>query len=520
MKKMKKMKKIYLILITGILISSFSCENALDLEVINKNEPTLETLKTESGIMGAAIGIHWPDNYWRLWWTVQGFHEIMGDNTYTPWGNYSWRWAQQNTWIELSNGTRILGGSQANSLRSFNTRAYDWYNPFKAEWQIMYFINNQANLILSKLDEVDFISDAEIKKNTLKAWCLWNKGYAYSRIGSIYSKGLIINKYNSPKPSYSNHNEIITEANRLFDEAIAILNSLSNTETYTSTLKNCVSSKFHSGGIPTPEEWIRSINSYKARNLLVNKRVANMTTNDWNIIKTLATNGIRQNDSFFFISDDPDLVGHSTMAAAFLHGWMFVSERLIQDFKTGDNRLARNFEKGTPSINIRSRGIHFGGEWSVKANSDYASLDFGAIEYAVGVSYEENELMLAEAKIRTGDINDGLTHINTVRDFQNSQLTHVSGLLEAEALEELRKERRIGLFTRGLAFYDARRWGVIDDVSAGGGRTNCVVWTAAGVKDSNATFNYNYLSYWDVPTTETDFDTPSSSSSLKEEQPL
>jgi hypothetical protein len=502
------MKKIiYLILFVISQVFFFACKDGMDLEVINKNEPTLITLETENGVMGAALGIHWPSDYWRFWWTVQGFHEIMGDNTYVAWGNYSWRWAQQNTWIDLDDGTRVAGGSQEEELTSRNTRGQQWDNPFRPEWQVMYYMNNQANMILDKLETTEFSGDAETKRSTLKAWCLWNKAFAYSRIGSIYKYGLIANEYGVLSDNYVDHNGMIVEANRLFDEAIVILQGLTDGGAYTSTLGNCVPSYWHDGGLPSPQEWIRSINSYKARNLLVNTRVADMTPADWNTVQTLADAGIQEGDAYFYVSDDPDLLAGSTMAAEFEYGWMFVSERMVQDFKPGDDRFTRNFVQTVPEINVRSRGIQFGSEWALVSDGDYSTLEFGLIKYAVGVSYEENELMLAEAKINSGDIDGGLAHIDAVRQYQNAQLADVAntGLTLAQAKEELRRERRIGLYTRGLAFYDARRWGVIDDVSAGGGRTGCWVWADDGTKNTNATFNYNYMSYWDVPANETDF---------------
>ena len=71
----------------------------------------------------------------------------------------------------------------------------------------------------------------------------------------------------------------------------------------------------------------------------------------------------------------------------------------------------------------------------------------------------------------------------------------------------MRKERIISLAFRGLSFYDARRWGVINDVSAGGGRTGVTVLSPTGpngaiVVNTNASINYNYLDYWDVPDNE------------------
>jgi hypothetical protein len=121
--------------------------------------------------------------------------------------------------------------------------------------------------------------------------------------------------------------------------------------------------------------------------------------------------------------------------------------------------------------------------------------------------------MLAEAKIYTNDIAGAVVHINNVRTFQNAGLTALAGTISrADALEELRRERRIGLFLKGVSFYDARRWGIIDPVSQGGGRRNAVVVLAGGAVDNNATINYNYMRYWDVPLNELDFNTPTTGS--------
>jgi hypothetical protein len=76
------------------------------------------------------------------------------------------------------------------------------------------------------------------------------------------------------------------------------------------------------------------------------------------------------------------------------------------------------------------------------------------------------------------------------------------GLALAAAKEELRSERRVVLPFRGLAFYDARRWGIIDDVASGGGRKGAIVVDKAGLVNKNATINYNFLDYWDVPANE------------------
>ena len=79
--------------------------------------------------------------------------------------------------------------------------------------------------------------------------------------------------------------------------------------------------------------------------------------------------------------------------------------------------------------------------------------------------------------IRVNNIDAGLQHVDAVRDYQDSGLTHVAGtgLNQAEALEEFRRERRVALFLWGTAFYDARRWGVTEPASQGGGRADAIV---------------------------------------------
>jgi hypothetical protein len=122
--------------------------------------------------------------------------------------------------------------------------------------------------------------------------------------------------------------------------------------------------------------------------------------------------------------------------------------------------------------------------------------------------------MKAEARIYTGDIEGGLQLIDGIRTLQGAGLAPVAGTglsLEA-AKEELRRERRVVLPFRGLSFYDARRWGVIDDISQGGGRTNAVVVDQSGNLNTNATINYNYLDYWDVPDNELVYNVPAAGS--------
>jgi starch-binding outer membrane protein, SusD/RagB family len=130
------------------------------------------------------------------------------------------------------------------------------------------------------------------------------------------------------------------------------------------------------------------------------------------------------------------------------------------------------------------------------------------------VDYEENQLMKAEALINTNQIEAGLAIIDAIRTAQGAGLAAVTGtgLNLAQAKEELRRERRIVCAFRGISFYDARRWKVIDAIAQGGGRTGCVALKNTGAVSTNATIEYNYLDYWDVPGNELTYNPASGSS--------
>lgn len=508
-----------------IAFAGSSCKKEI-LDLKNPNDPGIESLETEEGIKRAALGIYEKFGL-EYWWLALTHHEIMGDSYFASAGNFSWRWANQPTKIILSNGTILTppqGADQATELRNRNERSFGDDNAFKHEWLAMYYVNNQANLLLDAASSpaLSFSGNGDVKKKTIQAWAHWWKGFAYSRLGSIYISGIITDKTNETNANFVTNQQLIAEANKQFDAAAALLSSIPDEDDYEDIMTSIVPdfTQVGKGQIPTPEMWIRHINTYKARNLLVNKPVADMTTADWTAIKALATNGLRSTDNIFTMrsANVNDLVFITAWAPAraLLAGWLYISERLVQDFKPGDARYTRNIIPYPPSpiVNRSGRGYQYGTRWSLKAienGGDYVSTQAGLAEIPVGASYEENELMLAEANIKLGLIPIGLQHIDNVRTYQNAQLSPIASLAltPAAAYEELRKERRIGLLNKNVSFYDARRWGVVKPLAQGGGRSNAIVILTGGVAD-NATIDYNYLSYWDVPKNELDFNTPSS----------
>jgi hypothetical protein len=186
--------------------------------------------------------------------------------------------------------------------------------------------------------------------------------------------------------------------------------------------------------------------------------------------------------------------------------------------------LENNFELAASAIvNQRGRSITFGTRYELfdggigNGAYTYFHYDYGVDNFYIGGSYEENELMKAEALMNTSKIEEGLKLLDGVRKAQGAGLpaTVGVGLSKTQALEELRKERRIAFFMRGLAFFDLRRMGFADPVASGGGRKNAWVLDASGVLNTKATIDYSYMSYWDVPQNEIDFNASTSQTKLK-----
>lgn len=520
-----------------------SCKKQLDVK--NPNEPTADAAQTESGIISIAQGgvylngfvdVKYTDAvYGEFWSGAMAFHEIMADVIGAEAANAYLNQIGCPNKVTLDNGTVVLNPNspkeQIALIREINTNANQGANPLYYEWAYMYNMIYAGNQVLELLEKVKFASDAEAKKATIQAWVYWWKGFAYSRIGSTYYAGIINNAILGTNGNYVTKEKIIEESNTNLDKAASTVGAISNVTVYTSTMAKLIPAIFQvgKGGVPTPDMFKRNINTLKARNILVNKTVATMTSTDWNAILALVNNGIQQNDNVFtgrsnangdFISGTGTVAGktQSTLAGGNTYK---LSERWVADFKTGDKRKDNNVKLTTTWTGNSDRGNAFNTRYTLVSGGNgvsgvavYADITPGSYELYLACNYEENQLMQAEAKIYTGDIDGGLAIIDDIRDSQGAGLAPVSGtgLSLAAAKEELRRERRIVLAFRGLSFYDARRWGVINPIAQGGGKTGTTVLSNSGVVNTNATIEYNFLDYWDVPDNELVYNPPAEGS--------
>lgn len=560
------MKKISIILtFVVLLLASSACTDQLK-DLVNPNQPTIATnVKNEAGLASLVRGATWingfvnqmgwlGDSYFSLPWAYAELNaDILGAQA-----------ANQNiSSINLPKSITPFGGgtpffsyslSQTQNIRAFNTRAFTGAgsNALYYQWAAMYSLNNSMNTVLPLIDEVSYAvtANAEDRKNVYKAWCYFWKGYAYAQIGSQYTAGIINDVADAVNNDYVSQSQIIVRSNFYYDLAATTLakitNSASSGSDYAVVLGGVIPTFFQVGlgRVPSGAEWLRSINTLKARNILVNKlapyvngnssasitkaSISAMTPADWTQILTLCDNGngIRQSDNCFTgrsININPIFsTGAGTVSALTIGpttGTVFqVTERLVQNFKAGDRRFTFNFPAEATAwsngpFSCRYRVEPDGLEGKPASVATYGSSKDGAYEVYIGSSYEENALMVAEARIQTGDINGGLQLVDAVRTYQGAGITAVAGtaLSKNAALGEVYRERRVALLFRGISFYDSRRWGWIYPIANGGGAYN------QNYLDNNnvvrqGTFDYQFMDYWDVPADEVVLNPPSAGS--------
>lgn len=547
---------IYL-LFTGlaIMLVSASCKKQLDVK--DPNDPTFGVnVTSEAGIVAYAKGgVYWNgfnygdgwlgDSYFSLPW---GYHELMGDVVGGGQGSNN-----QTTTMGVPDkfqadpadpSTIVVNAApQVSIIRSFNTPAAtaNANNALYYEWINMYGLINACNLTLEHLDGIGLSTD---KASTIKAWCYWWKGFAYAQLGTLYYSGLIVDKSNTIVSHYVPHDSLIEASNTNLTLAQTTLNGISNQGDYTAIISALIPQQCQTGlGMPmSSAQWIRTINTMLARNIVLNKlspfvngnasatisksSMSAITSADWQKVITLCNAGIKQGDyvftgrssasNSFFSATGGSVAGICSQSNQ--NSTYKVSERLVQQFKSNDKRLA-NFDDGNgifygdANTNTTRYSLVDGVAENLKNIQILGSRQVGGLEIYIGPTYEENELMLAEANIRTGNIPAGLAGIDKVRAYQGAGVAAIAGtgLSLAQAMQELTMERGAALAFRGLSFYDSRRWGWTYSIASGGGRYGCTIIFNKKVY-TNATIDYNFMDYWDIPADEVTKNTPDESS--------
>lgn len=548
---MKLYKKI--IFFSCLCLFVFACKK--EINVGNPNQATLDNNVTdESGITSLALGSVYLNGFGNsnLGWLGNsffslpyGYLELLGDMVAAEASNQIVNVINIPDYYILDDGTKITNTAPMRTLvRTNNNRASTGQgnNPFYYPWVALYALNNSCNTVLSKADAVTYTGDATTKANTVKAFCYWWKGYVYGYIGTWYYSGIVTDEPNATNPDYKIHDDMIAASNAAYQQAYDLLGSITNLDDYNAVLTRMIPSftQVGNGGVPTPEVWKRNIHTMMARNLILNRlspfvnnnpeatvsgsSMSAMTSTDWNEIITLASDGI-QNGDIVFTGRTTDANGFFSAAGGSVSAnatgpnrstTFKVGERFLQYLQTADKRRTNNFvdtSAFTSGGPFGTRYSQIDGGTGLPGVYVYGNKTVGEYEVYIAGSYEENALMLAEAYIRSGQIETGLGYIDDVRQYQGAGVPAVkgTGLNLVQAMQELVSERRVALAYRGITFFDSRRWGWIYDIAKGGGSYGNNVLNGTTL-NTNVTINYNFLDYWDVPADETVLNPPSAES--------
>ena len=536
-----------------MMVAGTACKKQLN--VGNPNQPTLASnVSTEAGLVafvqgstftdGFVNGDGWlGDSYFSL---VYGFQDLLGDATGADVANQQVDVISRPDLVTTETNFQVPNTSpQIASLRGYNTRASSGAgnNPFYYQWLNMYALNNACNVILGIVPTISFSGDATSRANTVKAWCYWWKGYAYAAVGTMYYSGLIVDTAGKTNSNYLVHDSLIARSNYYLNLAASTISGISSAGDYATILGELIPSDFQLGSlgsVPTQAQWVRNINTMLARNILLNhlnpfvngvvnstiktSTITPMASADWQSVLSLATSGIQNGDPVFTGSSSatnsvfsPTGGNVAVNTTGPNSGTIFkISERLIQDYNTGDQRLPNNFDTTLEFFdeNFTTRWSIDNGGNGISGVAVLGNKTAGAYQVYIASSWEENQLMLAEANIMLGNTDLGLSFVDAVRTYQGAGVAAVSGtgLTQAQALTQLTRERRVALVFRGITWYDARRWGWSYDVSNGGGSYGNTYLDVNGNKYINTTIDYDFLDYWDVPADESVLNPPGTGS--------
>ncbi|MFM2359391.1 MAG: hypothetical protein RLY16_1384, partial [Bacteroidota bacterium] len=313
------MKKLKYLFVLG-LFAMFGTSCKKDLAVENPNQPTPDALNSESGINAFARGgvystgfrsLKYADGVFGPFFSgAMGFHELMGDVIGADAANSFLNQLGCPNKVTFDNGTTVLNPNSPQTqyalVRASNSNQNAGSNFLYYEWGFMYNLIGSCNLLLEKVDAVSFSGDAASKRAAIKAWAYWWKGYAYSRIGSIYYAGIITDQAFTTNGNYVTKEAIIAEANSNLDKAVTAANAAPSAAEFEAQLGVIIPDEYQMGkGFPqSPTQLAHNVNSLKARNILVNKTTAAMTAADWNNVLTLANSGITESDNVFTIRSD------------------------------------------------------------------------------------------------------------------------------------------------------------------------------------------------------------------------
>jgi len=246
---MKNNKLLYIFL-ASVILAGAGCSKS-ELDVQNPNQPTPGVAATEPGILSLALGAVYQNGFAGIsdsrytgsflgsnyFFLAPAYHDLMADVVSAEAANNITNQVGVPDYVILDDGTKITNSAPSKTVvRVNNSKTKAGLNMFYFEWTWMYFMNNACNDVLSIVDKTSFSGDSTSKRNALKTWCYFWKGWVYSHIGSIYYAGLIKDDFDKMTNEYKSSADMIAASNACFDKAITAAGAVPNAADFTTVM--------------------------------------------------------------------------------------------------------------------------------------------------------------------------------------------------------------------------------------------------------------------------------------------
>jgi hypothetical protein len=442
------------LLVFALVFTTFSCA---DLDVKNMNEPdTDRVLATPGDLIGLAGGAM------RVWSNaIQEYSGpaltmcTMADQNTCSWGNV---------------GMKDLSSEPRQGFNNNITYAYAYVN--RNFWSSSYKANSAVVDVLAKIEEGTVINTPE-ETEMIKAWCYFIEGVVHGYLGLVFDKANIIDETTDLTTlEYKDYKEVAAAGIGYLEKAIATING---------TVPFVLPDGFIRGYNLTSDELKQLANSFAARILAYAPR--NKADNDavaWDKVLAYANAGI----NWDYSPDTDDAQWYDNYKGYGVYpGWVRVDHRILNLMQhnypsrwpndnvswntidgqdpgpaTPDDLRIADFEY-LPNNNFRpERGYYHFSHYRYSRYDDWLTTWQGP---APQFRAWENELLKAEAMVRTGDVAGATAILNDANGARivRGGLPEVAPANAEEALEIIFYERDVELMLTqgGTGFFDMRR---------------------------------------------------------------
>jgi hypothetical protein len=445
---MKNIKH-YILFITSLLVLG-SCKKLGEGLEKDPNHPTLEDVFSSAEDLKSNTG-----GLFNIWYSgnhsfsgVEMFLATSSDNVTCSWGNQAMRdmsWEPRNAWNNAPN--------------------YTYQATTKFFFDKMYASIGTANKVLTAINNgVELGADEAL----VKAFCKFNQGISYGSLSLVFDKAFIVDE-NITLPSATvadavPFGDVATAAVGYLDAAIALCSN-----TFTVPAAWLGTSADYSN-----VEFAKLCNSWAARILAnVPRNKTQLAAVNWAKVKTYADAGltadftIQQDGYVKWYAEAGDYLCYPGWGKVDMYVVHLMDDTQPQHWGTAsipappasttpdDQRIFSDFEYSNLNWFQAARGYyHFSNYRYKRYDASYALGDGPVPDFKKA----ENDMLKAEARAYTNDLDGAATVINAGTRVTRGQMTPVAANLTAiEAA--IHHERHVELYITGMGiqFFEMRK---------------------------------------------------------------